>query len=177
MERNKERNNKRIIYIIIACILLLIYLFVIIYYPTFARLFRIIYVTILLCLASVYDILESRIPLCLCIGVLLVNVLYAVFCEWDYLFWLASAAVILALMIIYVIDKKAIGLGDILILGFSTPALPFSNLLMFLLLTFVISSVLGLIKGIKTGKFAGTMIPLAPCMAFSFFVVALLDYL
>ncbi|NLY19470.1 MAG: hypothetical protein GX045_11210, partial [Clostridiaceae bacterium] len=117
------------------------------------------------------------IPLFLCIGVLLINIFYSVFYEWDLGAWIAGAIIILALSAIFIINKKAIGTGDILILGFSVPAMPLPNLFMFLFLTFMMSSVLGLIKGIKAGKFTGTTIPLAPCIAFSFFIVALLNNL
>jgi len=167
----KEKNKSKI-YMIIAAASLFVYLFVIITYPAVARLLQVIYVFFLLCAASYYDILMNGIPVFLCVGVLLVNIFYSALCGWDYRGWLAGAVVILILLAILVINKKAIGLGDILIIGFLIPALTLSDLFLFLFLTFLLSSVFGLIKGIKIRKFTGTTVPLAPCIAISFIIAA-----
>jgi len=170
-------SNKTKAYKIIAVILLVIYTLVIIFYPPEARLFQIIYVFLLLCAASAYDIVKNRIPLFLCIGVLLINAIYSVFGEWDYRIWLAGSIIILILSALFAVNKNAIGLGDVLILGFSAPAIPLDNLFTFLFLTFMLSSISGLIKGIMKRKFTGTTIPLVPCIAFSFFIVTLINSL
>ena len=163
-----QNNKSKMKYYIAAFAVLLGYIGLILLTPSTAYRIQIIAVFLLLCIAAVYDILKSLIPLFTCIGVLLINIVNAIFDRWDYRTWLAASLIIVILSLTLIIGKKSIGLGDILLLGFSVPALPFENILIFMFLTFVLSSIFGLIKGIKKRKFKGTTIPLAPCIALSF---------
>lgn len=165
-----KQNNKFKRYYSIALALLFIYTATILLMPSAARLLQIISVLILLCAATVYDISQNQIPLLICVGILLVNIIYSVLVEWNYKKWLTAALTIFVLLVILVMNNKAIGLGDVLLLGFSVLALPFENILMFLFMTFLLSSVYGLIKGIKQKRFIGIMVPLAPCITLSFLI-------
>ena len=166
----KQNNKIKMKYYIVVFAVLLVYIVLVILNPSTAYMIQNLAVFLLLCVAAVYDIFKNQIPLFICICVLLINIFNAVLYEWDYRVWLFGFFVILVLTMILMIGKKSIGLGDVLLLGFSVPAVPFENIVIFMFLTFMLSSIFGLVKGMKKRKFKGTTIPLAPCIALSFLV-------
>ncbi|MDD4296677.1 MAG: hypothetical protein PHC69_06930 [Ruminiclostridium sp.] len=171
MNQNNKIERK---YYIATFAVLLVYIVVVLLNPSTTYMIQSLAVFLLLCIAAVYDILKNQIPLLICICILLINIVNAVLYECDYRVWLFGFIVILVLTLIFIIGKKSIGLGDVLLLGFSVPAVPLENIVIFLFLTFVLSSIFGLVKGLKKRKFKGITIPLAPCIALSFLAANIL---
>lgn len=170
----RQNNKNDMKYYIVAFVVFFVYIVLALLNLSKTYMIHSLAVFLLLCVAAVYDILKKQIPLFICICVLLINIVNAVLYEWDHRVWLFGFIVILVLTMVLMVGKKSIGLGDVLLLGFSVPAVPFENIVIFLFLTFVLSSIFGLVRGIKKRKFKGTTIPLTPCIALSFLAANIL---
>jgi hypothetical protein len=160
--------NQLILNIAALGAVLLLYTIVIIFCIGIESQVRAVLILIILGISSVYDIRENKVSLFACLEILSINILHTVFIYFDLAIWTLSFLVIAILFIFYSINKNLIGLGDILIITFCVQALIPEKVLGFLFTTFLLSSIVGLIKCMNVKNFRGISIPLTPCVTAAF---------
>lgn len=172
--RLKQKDKNRIKQYGIAVTLILIFTVLILLFPKAAHIIRAVSIFLLLCEASLYDIVKNEIPVHTCVGAAIVNIIYSVCNTWEFRLWISGILVVVVLSLLFFINRGGIGIGDILLLGISIPAVPIKNIVIFLFITFFLSAMTGIIKSIRKKKLTGTVIPLVPCITASFVIANLI---
>lgn len=135
------------------------------------RLFYQVIVMLMLVVASFHDIRERRIPLVVMVGILFVNVIHTVLHSNNYVLWIAGMLTSAFLLVIHLMNRKLIGVGDCIMLGLTTCALLPERLLLFLFLSFFFAAIYGMFSGISKRNIKGLMIPLIPCITVAYLLV------
>jgi|GEM_PF-695338 len=165
---SKTAGKTAVIQVIILVALLLSYTLLILFMPPISKAIQKLYAFILLTATAISDIRTKEIPLAVCAGVIYLALIYSFIYSWD-LAALITAVVITALLLaVRFAGGKIIGAGDALMLGSSVMMLSIDEILGFLFLTFLFSSVYGVVLAIKRRRFQDAVVPLAPCIAAAF---------
>lgn len=145
-----------------------LYTMVVFFAPDTEEGVRKLVLTVILAIASSSDIRRHKIPLIACIAVLGINVTKTAFVSVNPASWIISFVLFAFLLIIYIINKDLIGLGDIILITLCVQSLFPEKIFKFLFLTFVFSTFAGLFKCLKAKKLKNVTVPLTPCIAVSF---------
>lgn len=137
-------------------------------FPQIERTFHSLVIILLMLAASWVDIREKQIPLTCLLGVFVINTFHSLFFSGGLTAWAVGFLFSALLMVVRLIKKDAIGMGDILLLGVLISALEVENILMFLFLSFLCSSVVGILLLLVKRDVKSTMVPMAPCMTIAF---------
>lgn len=168
----KPMSKNTVLQIVLIVAFLLLYMSSAVFFSQAEEIVRRILVLLILLIASAQDICQKEISILLCLGILAMNIAHAFFFSWDLTIWIAAAIVILILFIVHFINRKTIGIGDILLMGFCIATLHSENILLFLFLSFFFSSFVGVVLGLKEKKMRGLTVPLAPCITLAFLVLS-----
>lgn len=131
-------------------------------------------VTLLLLAASSYiDIRENHISVIIICGISVASIIHNVFFTQDSSVWVIAAAFSAFLLVIHLVKRDAVGVGDIMLLGLSISGLAVENILSFLFVSFLLSSAYGIVLiALKKNHKAG--VPMAPCITLAWLTVFLL---
>jgi len=129
-------------------------------------------IAVLLVTASVHDIFVKKIPVYVCIAILFINVIYSLTDCFIPASWVFSAVSFLLLIAVYFINRDLIGLGDILLLTVCIQSMSPVGIMKFLFLAFTFSFLLGVLKCIRKGSMKKVSVPMAPCIASAFLLLA-----
>lgn len=163
-----------VIHAVLMIAILFSYTLLIALIPSKAQVIQRLYVCAFLVSAAISDIRSGRIPFVVCIGLINLSLVYAVFFSLNFAAVITGIIITVLLLAVRLISKEAIGTGDVLLVGFSIMILPIDEILGFIFLTFLFSSILGIIMSIKRRKFMNAVVPLAPCIATAFIMQSLL---
>lgn len=172
VKKMKRKRIKSFIQTVPLLCVLISYTMVIFFLQSIEEVTRILLVTAVLIAAAIFDIYETEIPLPLCLAIPGVNILHTVFVYCNLFSWAVSLVVALLLLIIYIINRNLIGLGDILLVTFCVQALLPEDIFKFLFFTFAFPSVFSLIRGLRFKNIMETSVPLAPSIAAAFSFVS-----
>ncbi|HAA25588.1 MAG TPA: hypothetical protein DCE11_05645 [Ruminiclostridium sp.] len=170
----KMTGKTAVIQIILFIALILSYTLLVSLVPLKSRVVQRSYAFVFLIAAAIYDIRTNEIPLSVCAGMISLALIYSVIYLWDIAALIAAVVITVLLLAVSLAGRGIIGTGDALLLGSSVMMLSVQEILGFLFLTFLLSSVLGVILSIKMCKFKDAVVPLAPCIAVAFIIRCLL---
>lgn len=127
-------------------------------------------VALLFLSAAWEDIKQRQISLvCLCEG-FVINAFHTVFYSHEYSVWVAGIAISLVLLLLHLVNRRHIGLGDVLLLGLGICSLQSESILVFLFMAFFFSAVFGLYMAVYQRKMKGLTVPMAPCILLAYIV-------
>jgi len=172
----KMKGKTIIMQVIPISAVLLSYTLLILLMPSKSQVIQRIYAFALLFAAAVYDIRTNEVPLAVCAGLISLALIYAVIFSWNFAAVITAVLIMALLMAVRLANGKIIGMGDVLLLGFSIIMLSIEEILRFVFLTFLFSSILGIILTIKRCQIKDTVVPLVPCIAAAFIIQYLLKY-
>ncbi|MDI9482620.1 MAG: A24 family peptidase [Bacillota bacterium] len=164
------------IQVILIFAVLLSFTILILLTPSKSQIVQRLYASVFLVAAAIYDIRTNEVPLVVCIGLMSLALIYAVIFSWDFAAVGTAGLIMVLLMAVRLVNRKTIGMGDVLLLGFSIIMLSINEILRFVFLTFLFSSISGIVLSIKRRRFKDAAVPLAPCIAAAFITQCLLKY-
>lgn len=150
------------------------YMLLILLIPSKAQIIQRLFASAFLISAAISDIRINEVPLASCIGLINLALINAVIFSLDFAAVVTAVILTALLLVVRLVKRETIGMGDVLLLGFSITMLSIDEILRFVFLTFLFSSVLGIILSIKKRKFKNVAVPLAPCIAAAFIIQYLL---
>ena len=153
---------------------LMTYTLLILLMPSKAQVIQRLYAFVFLAAAAISDIRTNEIPVAVCIGLISLTLIYAVIFSLDFAALITAVLITALLTVVHLTNKKIIGMGDVMLLGLSIIILSIDAILGFVFLTFLFSSILGIILSIKSQKFKDAVVPLAPCIAAAFIIQCLI---
>jgi prepilin signal peptidase PulO-like enzyme (type II secretory pathway) len=124
--------------------------------------------------ASFEDIQEKQIPIIVLGGIFVINVIRSVFFTGNCVIWVAAAVFSAVMLCVHLIKRDAVGLGDIMLLGLGISSLTIENILSFLFLSFVFSSIYGIIQIALKRDQKAAAVPMAPCITLAWIAVTFL---
>jgi prepilin signal peptidase PulO-like enzyme (type II secretory pathway) len=164
-------DGKNRVFIFVAVVLSMLYTVIALLLPASEKSLHILVILILMVAASFEDIKEKQIPFILIGGIFVINVIRSVFFTGDYVIWVAAAAFSAVMLCVHLIKRDAVGLGDIMLLGLGISSLAIEDILSFLFLSFLFSSIYGIIQIVLKKEQKGSAVPMAPCITLAWIAV------
>ncbi|NLO38848.1 MAG: hypothetical protein GX115_05185 [Ruminiclostridium sp.] len=156
--------EKSIWFIIGCAVLTILYVVAAIIFPFCENTWHILSCILLMTAASFADIQKNQIPAVALGGYFVINIVRSAFFIGSFSSWVIAAVFSAVLFGVHLIKKNAIGTGDIMMLGLGISSLAAQSTLPFLFLSFLLSSLYGIVLLVVQKNRKTIAVPMAPCI-------------
>ncbi|MBP7177071.1 MAG: prepilin peptidase [Thermoclostridium sp.] len=163
-EELSAKRSKSRWFIVGSPVIAMLYTIAVFIFPYSENLLYILACIVLMAAASWADIKEKQIPVVVLGSIFIINIFHSVFFIGNYSSWVVAAVFSALLLGVHLIKKDAIGTGDIMLLGLGISSLAAENILLFLFLSFILSSIVGIVLLAVKKNLKAIAVPMAPCI-------------